>query len=175
MAPAGGSSTIGTGPRNVWRSGPLPLYESPNGTSLMALDDILADFDILDTWEDRYRYVIELGKSLPEMPAGEMTDANKVRGCASQVWLVTETEGRGPDAVLTFRGTSDAHIVKGLIAIMFALYSGRRAAEIVTLDPFETLARIGLKEHLTSQRANGLRAMTDRIHADAGRAMRAAA
>src|SRR5687768_6687301 len=116
------------------------------------IDSLVEDFSFLDDWEDRYRYVIELGKSLPPLAESERTEANKVRGCASQVWLVSETARNG-EIQLNFRGDSDAHIVRGLIAILLALYSGRPAREIAEADPEQVFARIGLREHLTSQRS----------------------
>jgi cysteine desulfuration protein SufE len=134
------------------------------------IDALVADFGFLDEWEDRYRYVIELGKQLAPLTAEEHSDAYKVRGCASQVWLVSEI-GRGPDPVLTFRGDSDAHIVRGLIAILLALFSGRRARDIVGLDAEAVFSRLGLREHLTSQRSNGLSSMVARIRADAEAAL----
>jgi cysteine desulfuration protein SufE len=135
----------------------------------MTLDDIVSDFDLLDDWEDRYRFVIELGRALPPLPEALKTDANKVRGCASQVWLIRETEdaaGGGP-ARLVFRGDSDAHIVRGLIAIVLALYSGRTAEEILAVDAGAIFARLGLKDHLSQQRSNGLASMVERIRRDA--------
>ena len=123
---------------------------------------ILDDFAYLDEWEDRYRYVIELGKQLPDLPESERTRENKVEGCASQVWLVSEA-GEGPDPVLTFRGDSDAHIVRGLVAIVLAIYSGHKASEVAATDALEIFAKVGLVEHLSSQRANGLRSMVKRI------------
>jgi cysteine desulfuration protein SufE len=136
----------------------------------MDIDTLVEDFALLDDWEDRYRYVIELGKSLPELRDSERTDANKVRGCASQVWLVSELKRNG-DARLRFRGDSDAHIVRGLIAILFALYSGRTPREILGTDAESVFARLGLREHLTSQRSNGLSSMVARIRADAQAAL----
>jgi cysteine desulfuration protein SufE len=135
----------------------------------MTFDALIEDFALLDDWEDRYRYVIELGKALPALPESEKIDATKVRGCASQVWLVSET-GNGVDPVLRFRGDSDAHIVRGLIGVLFTLYSGRRASEILAIDAEASLARLGLREHLTSQRSNGLTAMVQRMRADAASA-----
>lgn len=123
---------------------------------------ILDDFAYLDEWEDRYRYVIELGKQLPELPESERNRENKVEGCASQVWLVSEA-GEGADPVLTFRGDSDAHIVRGLVAIVLAIYSGHKASEVAVTDALEIFAKVGLVEHLSSQRANGLRSMVKRI------------
>jgi cysteine desulfuration protein SufE len=139
------------------------------------LSEILDNFDFLEDWDDRYRYVIELGRMLPEFPDAERTEENKVRGCASQVWL-TRSLAEGPDGapVLVYQGDSDAHIVKGLVAIVLATYSGRPADEIVDTDIDEIFARIGLKEHLSPQRANGLKSMVERIRADA-RAVQAAA
>ena len=128
---------------------------------------IIEDFDFLDDWEDRYRYVIELGKALPPLAEDEKTDANKVQGCVSQVWLVHEETGSGSDPVLVFRGDSDAHIVRGLVAITLAAMAGRKASEIADFDAVALFSRLGLIENLTPQRANGLRAMIGRIKAEA--------
>ena len=134
----------------------------------MAIDDIIGNFELLDEWEDRYRYLIELGRTLEPLPQGAYTEENKVRGCASQVWLETT---RGVDAagapILSFRGDSDAHIVRGLVALVLALYSGRPAAEIVDTDAAPLFKQLGLADHLTPQRANGLRAMVERIRKEA--------
>jgi len=134
------------------------------------IEDILADFDFLDDWEDRYRYIISLGNELNPMSDGAHNTQNKVQGCVSQVWLETEM-GRGDDPVIGFRGDSDAHIVRGLVAIVLALYSGRRASEILAVDPEAVLKRLGLDEHLTPQRANGLRSMIRRIRHEAEHAL----
>ncbi|WP_112807190.1 SufE family protein [Ensifer sp.] len=134
---------------------------------MTTLDQIIDDFAFLDEWEDRYRYVIELGKALPEMPEAERTSENKVQGCASQVWLATRTTGDPDDPLLIFEGESDAHIVRGLVAIVLAIYSGKHASEIARLDALETFGKIGLIEHLSTQRANGLRSMIRRIKAEA--------
>lgn len=131
------------------------------------LAQIIDDFAYLDEWEDRYRYVIELGKALPEMPEEKRTADNKVQGCASQVWLVTHSDGTSPDPVLTFEGESDAHIVRGLVAIVLATYSGKKASEIASLDAIDVFNQIGLVEHLSTQRANGLRSMIKRIKGEA--------
>ena len=133
---------------------------------MAALQQIIDDFAFLDEWEDRYRYVIELGKALPELAEDKRTAANKVQGCASQVWLASRT-GDGADPVMTFEGDSDAHIVRGLVAIVLAIYSGKRASEIASLDAIDTFNEIGLVEHLSSQRANGLRSMVKRIREEA--------
>lgn len=130
------------------------------------IDSLIEDFSYLDDWEDRYRYVIELGKALPSLAPEEYNETNKVRGCASQVWLVSTVEGNG-EPRLVLRGDSDAHIVRGLIAILLSLYSGRTAREIEAMDAESVFARIGLREHLTSQRSNGLSSMVMRIRADA--------
>ncbi|WP_081157989.1 SufE family protein [Ensifer aridi] len=134
---------------------------------MISLNQIIDDFAFLDEWEDRYRYVIELGKSLPEMPEALRTSENKVQGCASQVWLVTHTAGDPEDPVLTFEGESDAHIVRGLVAIALAIFSGKRASEIARIDALDTFGKIGLIEHLSSQRANGLRSMIRRVKNEA--------
>ncbi len=131
------------------------------------IDQIIDEFAYLDEWEDRYRYVIELGKALPELPEEKRTADNKVQGCASQVWLVSHVAEDGADPVLTFEGDSDAHIVRGLVAIVLTAYSGRHASEIVKTDAIEIFNRIGLVEHLSAQRANGLRSMVKRIRDEA--------
>lgn len=127
------------------------------------------DFALLDDWEDRYRYIIDLGASLPPYPESARDAAHKVSGCVSQVWLLTRAE-TGSDPVVTFEGDSDAHIVKGLVAIMLALLSGRRASEIVTADVEAALRDLGLDEHLSPQRANGLRSMVQRMKQEAAAA-----
>ena len=133
------------------------------------IERIFEDFEFLDEWEDRYRYVIDLGRDLPPFPESARTPQNKVQGCVSQVWLET-TRSDGPDPVMRFAGDSDAHIVRGLVAIMLALFSGRRASEIARIDAEAVLKRLGLDEHLTPQRANGLRSMVARIRRDAAAA-----
>ncbi|WP_223477132.1 SufE family protein [Oricola indica] len=140
---------------------------------LPSLETITDDFAFLDDWEDKYRYVIEIGKSLPDMPESEKTAANKVNGCVSQVWLATST-GDGNDPVVTFRGDSDAHIVRGLVAIMIAALSGRKASEIGSFDAAELLKSLGLEDNLTPQRSNGLRAMVARMKEEAHAATNAA-
>lgn len=136
-----------------------------------SLDDIVANFELLDEWDDRYRYLIELGKSLEPLSEAAHNDANKVRGCASQVWLEARREGGpGPQTLLHFRGDSDAHIVRGLVALALAIFSGRPASEVLATDAFAIYERLGLAAHLTPQRSNGVRAMIDRIKRDAGAA-----
>lgn len=134
----------------------------------MAIDDALAElkdeFELLGDWEERYRYVIELGKDLAPLSDAERSEANKVRGCASQVWLVTESQA---DGTLAFRGDSDAHIVRGLIAVVLRLYSGRAPAEIVGFDAKAAFEQLGLSGALSSQRSNGLASMVARIRRDA--------
>ena len=129
-----------------------------------ALDDLAAEFDLLGDWEERYRYVIELGRELAPLSDAERSEANKVRGCASQVWLVTEPLG---DGRVRFRGDSDAHIVRGLIAILMRLYADRTPAEILAFDANAALASLGLSGALSTQRANGLASMVARIRRDA--------
>jgi cysteine desulfuration protein SufE len=138
-----------------------------------SIDTIRSDFAFLDDWEDRYRYIIDLGGTLEPLPESARTPANKVQGCVSQVWLDTEHSG-GAEPVLTFRGDSDAHIVRGLVAIMLALYSGRPAREIAATDAEPVMRELGLDEHLTPQRANGLRSMVKRIRREAAEALEAA-
>ena len=136
---------------------------------LPTIDDITENFELLDEWDDRYRYLIELGRLMPALPEADHTEANRVQGCASQVWLTTKAEGAGPDATMTFVGDSDAHIVRGLVALLVALLSGRPAKEVATSDPIAFFERFGLGQHLTQQRSNGLRSMVERIRSDAGR------
>ncbi|MEO1110901.1 MAG: SufE family protein [Pseudomonadota bacterium] len=143
----------------------------------MATDiaEILETFDFLDDWEDRYKYLIDLGKELPELTPSERTDANKVRGCVSQVWLITDIgTGPGGEPVLTFRGDSDALIVQGLVAIVTSLFSNKGAQQILDTDVEGIFAQLGLQEHLTPQRSNGLRSMVGRIRSDAQNALAAA-
>jgi len=123
---------------------------------------IVDDMTFLDDWEDRYRYVIDLGKALPPLADEERTDETKVRGCASQVWLVADEV---EDGRIVLRGDSDAHIVKGLVAVLVALYSGRPRRELASVDAEGELARIDLASHLSAQRANGLASMLARIRA----------
>jgi cysteine desulfuration protein SufE len=135
------------------------------------LDELAAEFDLLGDWEERYRYVIDLGRTLAPLSEAERCEANKVRGCASQVWLVNDG---GPPGVLNLRGDSDAHIVRGLIAILLRLYSGRRAEEILAFDARAGFDRLGLKNALSAQRSNGLFSMVERIRRDAAAARQAA-
>ena len=128
------------------------------------LAELADEFDLLGDWEERYRYVIELGRELAPLSDAERTEANKVRGCASQVWLVTEPQA---DGTVRFRGDSDAHIVRGLIAVLLRLLSGRRPAEILAFDSKSAFERLGLSGHLSAQRSNGLAAMVVRIRRDA--------
>ncbi|HVR09835.1 MAG TPA: SufE family protein [Thermoanaerobaculia bacterium] len=136
-----------------------------------ALEDLAAEFELLGDWEQRYRHVIDLGRGLEPLTADERTEANKVRGCASQVWLVTEPRG---DGTLKFRGDSDAHIVRGLIAILLRLYSGRAPAEILGFDAKAAFDKLGLTGAISAQRSNGLFSMNERIRRDAAREAEAA-
>ena len=126
-------------------------------------ETLVEDFELLGDWEERYRYVIELGRAMEPLPEAERTPAHKVDGCASQVWLVPELEGEGPSARLGFRGDSDAMIVRGLIAVLRRLFDGRPLAEVAKTDAAAELARLGLDEALSAQRSNGLRAMVARL------------
>jgi cysteine desulfuration protein SufE len=136
-----------------------------------SFDEILTDFDLLGDWEDRYRYVIELGRALAPLPEAERSPATKVQGCVSQVWLSTRVDRGSGMPRLNFVGDSDAHIVRGLIAILFALYSGKTAKDILGIDAGDKLGLLQLKEHLTPQRSNGLMAMVKRIRSDAEAAL----
>ena len=137
--------------------------------TLATLEEITENLAVLDDWEDRFAYVIQLGKALPVLSDAERTEANRVQGCASQVWLST-TVGEGVDPVITFRGESDALIVRGLVAIAMALNSGKKASDIMATDTIDAFDKLGLKSHLTSQRSNGLRSMVARIRRDAEKA-----
>jgi len=138
----------------------------------MTIDEIIENFSLLEEWDDRYRYVIELGRSLAPLSERDRSDANKVQGCASQVWLATTVRPNGAAGpVLSFTGDSDAHIVRGLIAILFAMFSGRHAREILATDAGDTFERLGLREHLTPQRSNGFRSMVQRVRSDARTAL----
>jgi cysteine desulfuration protein SufE len=128
--------------------------------------EMISDFEFLEDWEDRYMYVIEMGKALPELEPVLKTDATKVKGCVSQVWLISESDGDA-NPTLSFRGDSDAHIVKGLVAIVLEIFSGRRATDILALDAKDIMEKLGLSEHLSPQRSNGLQAMIARIKAEA--------
>ncbi|MEN9755233.1 MAG: hypothetical protein RLZ07_1615 [Pseudomonadota bacterium] len=131
------------------------------------INEIIENFGFLEDWEDRYRYLIELGKDLPQLSESETTEDNRVKGCASQVWVVTSVDHSGLEPVLSFKGQSDAHIVKGLVALTLALYSGKTAREILSIDALDLFRRLGLAEHLTPQRSNGVRSMVERIRRDA--------
>jgi cysteine desulfuration protein SufE len=141
----------------------------------MTIDDIRDNFELLEDWDDRYRYVIELGRTLEPMSEAEHSAANKVQGCVSQVWLSKKT-GRNDagEASLKYQGDSDAHIVRGLIAILLTLYSGHTPQQILATDAIAIFDELGFREHLTPQRSNGLRAMVERIRADARETLAAA-
>jgi cysteine desulfuration protein SufE len=151
-------------PTRFFRDGPRQRHYMRHMTT--AIDTIRDDFSFLDDWEDRYRYIIELGEQLKPYPDAARDAAHKVHGCVSQVWLLTHRRGEG-DPVLEFEGDSDAHIVRGLVAIMLALFSGKHASEILKIDAEATMREFGLDEHLSPQRANGLRAMIRRIKREA--------
>ncbi|MGY6661668.1 MAG: SufE family protein [Glycocaulis sp.] len=131
------------------------------------IESLVDEFDFLGDWEERYRYLIEMGRALEPLSAQEHSDANRVQGCVSQVWLVLGKDGEGR---LVIRGDSDAHIVKGLVALLIRLYAGRPPAEVAAIDAREVLVRIGLGEHLSPQRSNGLASMVARIRAWAAEA-----
>jgi cysteine desulfuration protein SufE len=143
-------------------SAPGPSYES-----------IREDFSFLESWEDRYRFVMELGRALPPLSDHARTEANKVRGCASQVWLTSRpAETSSPtNPVLHFDGDSDAHLVRGLVAVLFALVQDKPAREILAIDPHAAFKELGLGEHLTPQRSNGFASMVARVRADATAAL----
>lgn len=141
----------------------------------MTIDDIRDNFELLEEWDDRYRYVIELGRTLDPMPEAEHSAANKVQGCASQVWLSrTIDRSSAGEPMLRYLGDSDAHIVRGLIAILLTLYADKTAREILETDAVSVFDELGFRDHLTPQRSNGLRAMVERIRNDARETLAAA-
>ncbi len=144
----------------------MALVPTPSPQDI--LEDLAAEFDLLGDWEERYRHIIDLGRSLQPLSDAEQCDANKVRGCSSQVWIVSQV---APNGTLVFRGDSDAHIVRGLVALVLQLYSGQAPEAILGLDPHEAFARLGLSTALSSQRANGLKSMVERIRHHAQTAM----
>jgi cysteine desulfuration protein SufE len=136
------------------------------------IDEIVENFALLEEWDDRYRYLIELGRTLPPLPEAVRNDANKVQGCASQVWLAKNvTRSDAGEPVLNYIGDSDAHIVRGLIAILLSLYSGQTAKRILETDAIKLFDELGFREHLTPQRSNGLRSMVNRVQRDAREAL----
>src|SRR4051812_47322093 len=149
---------------------PAAALSSPSSIDA-ELQELAAEFELLGDWEERYRHVIDLGRGLAPLSDAERSDANKVRGCASQVWLVT---ARSPEGRLVFRGDSDAHIVRGLIAILLRLYSGRTPEEVLAFDARAAFAALGLSGALSTQRSNGLFSMVERIRRDAAAAPGAA-
>ena len=136
----------------------------------LGIDEIVENFDLLDDWDDRYRYLIELGRMLAPLPEAAHNDVNKVRGCASQVWLETHVSADKPP-VLTFLADSDAHIVRGLVMLILAFYSGKTAPQILAEDALGVFEKLGLHGHLTPQRSNGVKAMVERIKSEARRAL----
>jgi cysteine desulfuration protein SufE len=141
---------------------------------MTTIDEIRENFELLEDWDDRYRYVIELGRTLEPMPEAEHSAANKVQGCASQVWLSRSTERKGGEILLKYLGDSDAHIVRGLIAVLLTLYSGHTPQQILDTDAVAVFDQLGFREHLTQQRSNGLRSMVERIRSDARATLAAA-
>ena len=141
---------------------------------MTTIDEIRDNFELLDEWDDRYRYVIELGRTLEPMPEAEHSAANKVQGCVSQVWLQKLVDRSDGEPILKYRGDSDAHIVRGLIAILLSIQSGRTPRQILDTDPIAIFDELGFREHLTPQRSNGLRSMVERIKNDARETLAAA-
>ena len=137
----------------------------------MTIDEIRENFELLEEWDDRYRYVIELGRTLEPLPDEEHSAENKVQGCVSQVWLSKHIERSQGEPRIHYRGDSDAHIVRGLVAILLTLYSGRTPKEILAADALAVFDEFGFREHLTPQRSNGLRSMVERIRSDAREAL----
>jgi cysteine desulfuration protein SufE len=143
--------------------------------ALQTIEEIEQDFAVLDDWEDRYKYIIELGKELPPLEDAFRTAANKVQGCASQVWLQAFVSNGAGNAVLRFAGESDALVVRGLIAIAFALFSGQTAERILAMDVSKELKKLQLADHLSPQRSNGFLSLIARIKQDAKMALSAEA
>ena len=140
----------------------------------MIIDEIRENFELLDEWDDRYRYVIELGRTLEPLPEEEHSSENKVNGCVSQVWLSKRIDRSKSEPRINYRGDSDAHIVRGLVAIVLTLFSGRTPKEILATDALAVFEEFGFREHLTPQRSNGLRSMVERIKIDARETLAAA-
>jgi cysteine desulfuration protein SufE len=138
---------------------------------MTTIDDIRDNFALLDDWDDRYRYVIELGRTLEPLPEAEHSSQNKVQGCVSQVWLSKQLARDGDGVLLKYRGDSDAHIVRGLIAILLTLYSGKSPRDILATNAIDVFDEFGFRDHLTPQRSNGLRSMVERIRNDARAAL----
>jgi cysteine desulfuration protein SufE len=140
---------------------------------LPTIDEIVSNFELIDDWEERYRYLIELGRLMEPLPDEAHSDINKVQGCASQVWLQTDVKSAGNQPVLHLLGDSDAHIVRGLVALLISLFSGKTASEALSTDALALFKELGLSEHLTPQRSNGVRSMVERIRRDAQMALAA--
>jgi cysteine desulfuration protein SufE len=140
---------------------------------LPTIDEIVSNFELIDEWEERYRYVIELGRLMEPLPDAAHNDANKVQGCASQVWLQTRLDTTPGKPVLHLLGDSDAHIVRGLVALLISLYDGKTPSEALSTDALALFKELGLSEHLTPQRSNGVRSMVERIRRDAQMALAA--
>jgi len=133
----------------------------------MSFNNIIDDFEFLENWEDKYKYIIDMGNSLTALKSNDYNDDNKVEGCASQVWLVVEENSKQGKTILKFKGDSDAYIVKGLIAIIFALFSEKTPSEILDIDPMSELKKLNLEENISQQRSNGLTAMINRVFSEA--------
>ena len=133
----------------------------------MSFNNIIDDFEFLENWEDKYKYIIDMGSSLAALKSNDYNDDNKVEGCASQVWLVVEENSKQGKTILKFNGDSDAYIVKGLIAIIFALFSEKTPSEILEIDPMSELKKLNLEENISQQRSNGLTAMINRVFSEA--------
>ena len=133
----------------------------------LKIEDLVTDFEFFDNWEDKYKYIIELGKNCPSLNENEKNNENKVDGCASQVWLITKKEKLNNKIILKFKGDSDALIVKGLVVILFSIFSEKSPDEIIKIDAFEKLRNLDLERNLTMQRSNGLSSMVKRIKEEA--------
>ena len=166
-----GTCELASNPIDFGSSHPYIGAEAGTRASMATIDEIRDNFELLDEWDDRYRYVIELGRTLEPMPEAEHSAENKVQGCVSQVWLQKLIDREDGAPVLRYRGDSDAHIVRGLVALVLALYSGRTPQEILATDAIAVFNEFGFRDHLTPQRSNGLRSMVERIKTDAKQAL----
>jgi cysteine desulfuration protein SufE len=165
------SRELAPNPIDFGASHPYIGREAGTWASMTTIDEIRDNFELLDEWDDRYRYVIELGRTLEPMPEAEHSAENKVNGCVSQVWLQKLVDRSHGAPILKYRGDSDAHIVRGLVAIVLSLYSGRTPQQILDTDAIAVFNEFGFRDHLTPQRSNGLRSMVERIKTDAKEAL----
>ena len=130
--------------------------------AITSVDELVENFEFLDDWEDRYRYIIDLGRKLPEFAEADKNEQNRIQGCTSQAWLIAEVSD-DPKPVLSFRADSDAHIVRGLLSVLLSIYSGRTAEEILAVDIKDVLRRLDFEAQISPNRANGFNSAIERI------------